>query len=70
MGDNNNGDDDEDGVPDNQLEFVFRAILSDRDFAMDVIIMNNADDLSRNEVLILPPGGSQSFDLKVTNTEI
>ena len=68
LGDNNNGDDDEDGVPDNQLEFVFRAILSDRDFAMDVIIMNNADDLSRNEVLILPPGGSQSFDLKVTNT--
>ena len=68
LGDNNNGDGDQDGVPDNQLEFVFRAILSDRDFAMDVIIMNNADDLSRNEILILPPGGTQSFDLKVTNT--
>ncbi|GIR67158.1 MAG: hypothetical protein CM15mP71_3840 [Candidatus Poseidoniales archaeon] len=68
LGDNNNGDSDENGVPDNQLEFMFRAILSDRDFAMDVIIMNNADDLSRNEVLILPPGGTQSFDLKVTNT--
>jgi len=68
LGDNNNGDADENGVPDNQLEFTFRAILSDRDFAMDVIIMNNADDLSRNEVLILPPGGSQTFDLKVTNT--
>ena len=68
LGDNNNGDADENGVPDNQLEFMFRAILSDRDFAMDVIIMNNADDLSRNEVLILPPGGTQSFDLKVTNT--
>ena len=68
LGDNNNGDGDQDGVPDNQLEFTFRAILSDRDFAMDVIIMNNADDLSRNEILILPPGGTQSFDLKVTNT--
>ena len=68
LGDNNNGDGDQDGVPDNQLEFVFRAILSDRDFAMDVIILNNADDLSRNEILILPPGGTQSFDLKVTNT--
>jgi len=68
LGDNNNGDADENGVPDNQLEFIFRAILSDRDFAMDVIIMNNADDLSRSEVLILPPGGTRSFDLKVTNT--
>ena len=68
LGDNNNGDADENGVPDNQLEFMFRAILSDRDFAMDVIIMNNADDLSRSEVLILPPGGTKSFDLKVTNT--
>ena len=68
LGDNNNGDGDQDGVPDNQLEFVFRAILSDRDFAMDVIIMNSADYLTRNEVLILPPGGVQSFNLKVTNT--
>ena len=68
LGDNNNGDADENGVPDNQLEFMFRAILSDRDFAMDVIIMNDPDDLSRNEVLILPPGGTQTFDLKVTNT--
>ena len=68
LGDNNNGDDDEDGVPDNQLEFTFRAILSDRDFAMDAIIMNNQDDLSRNEVIILPPGGEKSFEIKVTNT--
>ena len=28
LGDNNNGDANDDGVPDNQLEFVFRAILS------------------------------------------
>ena len=32
LGDNNNGDANDDGVPDNQLEFVFRAILSNRDF--------------------------------------
>ena len=68
LGDNNNGDENEDGVPDNQLEFVFRAILSDRDFAMDAIIINSVDDLSRNAILVLPPGGSQSFNIKVTNT--
>ena len=68
LGDNNNGDDNEDGVPDNQLEFVFRAILSDRDFAMDAIIMPSVDELSRSEVMILPPGGSQTYNIKVTNT--
>lgn len=68
LGDNNNGDGDNDGVPDNQLEFVFRAILSDRDFAMNALIMNSQDDLSRNAMLILPPGGGQSFFIKVTNT--
>lgn len=68
LGDNNNGDENDDGVPDNQLEFVFRAILSDRDFAMDAIIMNSADDLTRNAMIILPPGGSQTFNIKVINT--
>lgn len=68
LGDNNNGDEDNDDVPDNQIEFIFRAILSDRDFAMDVVIMNSPDYLSRSELLILPPGGSQSFTLKLSNT--
>ncbi len=68
LGDNNNGDENDDGVPDNQLEFVFRAILSDRDFAMDAIILNSVDDLSRSAMLVLPPGGSQSFNIKVINT--
>ncbi len=68
LGDNNNGDEDKDGIPDNQLEFIFRAILSDRNFAMDALIINNADDLSRNEVLILPPGGEKSYNIKVMNT--
>lgn len=68
LGDNNNGDGDNDGVPDNQIEFVFRAILSDRDFAMSAAIMNSQGDDARNAMLILPPGGSQSFYIKVTNT--
>ena len=68
LGDNNNGDANDDGVPDNQLEFIFRAILSNRDFAMDAIIMNSQDDLSRNAIIVLPPGGSQTFNIKVTNT--
>lgn len=68
MGDNNNGDEDNDGVPDNQLEFQFRAILSDRDFAMDALIINSVDDFSTNALLTLPPGGSQTFQIKVINT--
>jgi uncharacterized membrane protein len=68
LGDNNNGDENNDDVPDNQLEFVFRAILSDRDFAMNALIMNSPDDFSRNEMLKLPPGGSQVFHIKVVNT--
>lgn len=68
LGDNNNGDQNNDDVPDNQLEFTFRAILSDRDFAMDTVIMISQDELTRNGVLVLPPGGSQTFSLKVMNT--
>ena len=68
LGDNNNGDEDGDGVPDNQLEFTFRAILSDRDFAMDAVIMPSMDELSRNEVMILPPDGSKTYNIKITNT--
>ncbi len=68
LGDNNNGDEDNDDVPDNQLQFVFRAILSDRDFAMNAIIMTSPDELTRNAMLILPPGGSKTFDIMVMNT--
>jgi len=68
LGDNNNGDEDEDGVPDNQLEFVFRAILSDRDFAMDALIMNSEFDLSREELLVLSPSGTATYTIKIINT--
>ena len=68
IGDNNNGDTDDDGIPDNQIEFTFRAILSDRNFAMDCLIMHSTNDLSRNGALILPPGGTSSYQIKVINT--
>lgn len=68
LGDNNNADNDEDGVPDNQLEFVFRAILSDRDFAMDALIMNSEFDLSREDALILSPNGVTTYTIKIVNT--
>ena len=67
LGDNNNGDNDEDGVPDNQLEFVFRAILSNRDFAMDALIMNSEFDLSREDLLILSPNGTVTYTIKIIN---
>ena len=35
---------------------------------MDAIILNSVDDLSRSAMLVLPPGGSQSFNIKVINT--
>ena len=68
LGDNNNGDDNNDNVPDNQIEYVLRAILSDRDFAMNAAIMYGPDELSRSAMLILPPGGSQTYHVKVNNT--
>ena len=66
-GDNNNGDENEDGVPDNQVEFMFRAILSDRDFAMDALIMFE-NEVTRDDLLVLPPGGSSTYTIKVFNT--
>ncbi|MDP6869553.1 MAG: hypothetical protein QGI21_02125 [Candidatus Poseidoniaceae archaeon] len=68
LGDNNNADEDGNNVPDNQLEFIFRAILSDRDFAMDALIMHSPSEFSRDALLILPPGGTYSYDLKIMNT--
>ena len=66
--DDNNNSAGEDGVPANQLEFVFRAILSDRNFAMDALIMNSESDFSRNELVPLAPGGSVTYTIKVINT--
>jgi len=66
-GDNNNGDENGDGVPDNQVEFMFRAILSDRNFAMNALIMFENEE-ARDHLLILPPGGTSNYTIKVNNT--
>ena len=35
---------------------------------MDALIINSVDDFSTNALLTLPPGGSQTFQIKVINT--
>ena len=68
LGDNNNGDQNNDGIPDNQLEFKFKAILSNRQFAMDALIINSLDDFSRSTKIELPPSGEKTISLKIMNT--
>ena len=65
--DPNSADDDEDGLPDNQREFTFRAILSNRNFAMDVRF--DEPDLSpRSKSILLPPDGTMTLGLWIRNT--
>ena len=68
LGDNNNGDQNSDGIPDNQVEFKFKSILSNRKFSMDALIMISDDELSRNTNFILPPSGEETFMIKIINT--
>jgi uncharacterized membrane protein len=63
----NSGDEDDDGIPDNQREFVFLAILSDRVFAMDVRLEDGGID-QRSGSAVLPPSGSQTYGFWVRNT--
>lgn len=63
----NSGDENNDGLPDNQREFVFLAILSDRVFAMDVRLVDGGLDL-RSGTSLLPPSGTQTFGFWVLNT--
>jgi hypothetical protein len=65
--DSNTADQDGDGVPDNQREFEFLAILSDRNFAMDVRLVDGGLD-QRTGTAVLPPSGSQTYELWVVNT--
>ena len=65
--DSNTADQDGDGVPDNQKEFEFLAILSDRNFAMDVRLVDGGLD-QRTGTAVLPPSGSQTYELWVVNT--
>ena len=66
-GDSSTADEDGDGVPDNQREFEFLAILSDRNFAMDVRLVDGGID-QRSGTAELPPSGSQTYGLWVENT--
>lgn len=68
LGDNNNGDQNQDGIPDNQVEFKFKSILSNRKFSMDGLIMISQDELTRGANFILPPSGEETFTLKIINT--
>lgn len=66
-GDSSTADADGDGVPDNQREFEFLAILSDRNFAMDVRLVDGGID-QRSGTAVLPPSGSQTYGLWIQNT--
>ena len=66
-GDSSTGDENEDGVPDNQRQFEFLAILSDRNFAMDVRLVDGGID-QRSGTAVLPPSGTQTYGLWIENT--
>jgi uncharacterized membrane protein len=63
--DSNSQDADNDGIPDNQLEAEFLAILSDRNFAMDVRLVDTNTATTGSSVL--PPNGEVTFGLWVRN---
>jgi|SaaInlV_165m_DNA_1040744.scaffolds.fasta_scaffold01622_2 uncharacterized membrane protein len=63
----NSGDENNDGLPDNQREFIFLAILSDRVFSMDVRLVDGGLD-QRSGTATLPPSGTQKFGFWVQNT--
>jgi len=61
-GQDNNGD----GIPDNQREAVFLAVLSDRNFSMDLRF--EATDTATTASIILPPSGEQTIGMWIRNT--
>lgn len=65
-GDSNTADEDGDGVPDNQAEMAFRAILSNRIFLMDAEI--DAEWAAQNGGSIsLAPGGTDTIPIWLFN---
>ena len=66
MDDTNSADDDNDGIPDNQREAVFLAVLSDRNFSMDLRFDDG--DTATTASIVLPPSGSSTYGLWVRNT--
>ena len=63
--DTNSQDQDNNGIPDNQREAEFIAILSDRNFAMSARLVDTETEITGSTVL--PPDGETTFGLWVRN---
>jgi uncharacterized membrane protein len=63
--DTNTQDLDNDGIPDNQREVDFLAILSDRNFAMSMRLVDG--ETAKSGSKILPPNGEVTYGLWVSN---
>ena len=59
-------DKDGDGIPDNQRQAEFLAVLSDRNFSMDLRLENT--DTATSGSVVLPPNGQQTLGMWVRNT--
>jgi hypothetical protein len=64
--DPNSQDRDGDGIPDNQREGQFLAILSDREFSMDLRL--EGTDTATSASVVLPPSGEEVIGMWVRNT--
>ncbi|DAC07882.1 MAG TPA: hypothetical protein D7H88_04540 [Candidatus Poseidoniales archaeon] len=64
--DPNGQDRDGDGIPDNQRQAQFLAILSDRNFSMDLRL--EGTDTATSASIVLPPNGQQTIGMWVKNT--
>jgi hypothetical protein len=65
-GDSNTGDEDGDGIPDNQAEMEFRAILSNQIFLMGIQLDFTWSDQIGSQIS-LAPGGSETIPFWVEN---
>jgi len=64
--DPNGQDRDGDGIPDNQRQAQFLAVLSDRNFSMDLRL--EGTDTATSASIVLPPNGQQTIGMWVKNT--
>ena len=64
--DPNGQDRDGDGIPDNQRQAQFLAVLSDRNFSMDLRL--EGTDTATSASVVLPPNGQQTIGMWVKNT--
>ena len=64
--DPNSQDRDGDGIPDNQRQGEFLAVLSDRNFSMDLRLEQT--DTATSASVILPPNGQETVGMWIRNT--